>query len=98
MAKILDINNTDEASVEYHFTMSYGELKKKIGKPHCLNNDGQDKTNAEWQFETEEGRAFYIYDYKLYCKIKNADIIEWHVAASNRTIALTGLRELGIIN
>lgn len=67
MAKLKRTNN-------YCGTSFYGlrlnatpnELISALGDPHYEDNSVDEKTSLEWDFETEDGLVFTIYDWKEY--------------------------------
>ena len=47
-------------------------------------NTGQDKTNFDFQFETEEGLYFTVYDWKEYRFVKIEEVIEFHIGTTGQ--------------
>jgi len=73
---------------------SVNELTKIIGEPDYDGNDGEDKTNFEWDMETEDGDVFTIYDWKEYRSIGLDEKIEWHIGGHSRSVTSKAVREL----
>jgi hypothetical protein len=69
-------------------------LTEILGKPHYSGNDGNDKTNFEWQMETDNGDVFTVYDWKEYRPLNESEIIEWHIGGINKNITETAVREI----
>ena len=63
-------------------------------KNHLTNNDVDEKTQNEWEMQTEDGTAITIYDYKEYREYSDHEKIEWHIGANNRFGAKKGYDEL----
>jgi len=55
---------------------------KFIGPAHCI---GGDKTNMEWEMETEDGIVFTIYDWKNYGGLNRNMPVEWHIGGHSRS-------------
>jgi len=73
---------------------SVSTLTKILGEPHYSGNDGNDKTNFEWQMETDNGDVFTVYDWKEYRPLNESEIIEWHIGGINKNITETAVREI----
>ena len=58
-------------------------LKKVLGEPQWADNDGCDKSNFDWEMETEDGTPFTVYDWKEYRPIEDDELIEWHIGGIN---------------
>ena len=58
------------------------------------DNDVDEKTQNEWEMQTEDGTAITIYDYKEYREYSDDEKIEWHIGANNRFGAKKGYDEL----
>jgi hypothetical protein len=48
-------------------------------------NDGEDKVNFDFEFETEDGLRFFVYDWKEYRSLSMNEIIEFHIGAKDRS-------------
>jgi len=59
------------------------DLKKVLGPPIYENNTGDDKTNFEWEGETESGKVFTVYDWKEYRPLSNTEDVRWHIGGFN---------------
>ncbi len=62
------------------------DLVKVLGQPSFVENTGEDKTNYEWDMETDSGELFTIYDYKEYRPISKTERIKWHVGGFNSIV------------
>jgi hypothetical protein len=47
-------------------TAKPSDIINALGAPHYTDESGEDKTSLEWDFETEDGLVFTIYDWKEY--------------------------------
>ena len=65
-----------------------------MGEPNFECNDGSDKTNFEWVMETESGEVFTVYDWKEYKKLKENEIIEWHVGGHSESVTSQAVNEI----
>jgi hypothetical protein len=74
--------------------MSVKQLKEILGEPVYDGNDGQDKTNYEWEMETDSGDVFTVYDWKEYRSISETEKIEWHIGGNSRSITEQAKREI----
>lgn len=68
---------------------SVNQLIELLGVPAYSHNDGEDKTNYEWEMETEEGEGFTIYDWKEYRPISRHEQIEWHIGGRCKAVTMT---------
>jgi len=60
---------------------TFNKLVDVIGYPQIADNTGEDKSNYDWNCETDEGIVFTIYDWKEYRPIDDDEEIEWHIGA-----------------
>jgi hypothetical protein len=72
-------NNTSFHGVT--FRASVNQITSAFGEPTIHDNTGEDKTNFEWEMETNEGKVFTIYDWKEYRKLDLNEKIVWHIGA-----------------
>ena len=63
------------------------DLRKILGEPDYEHSDGSDKTNIEWEMETESGEVFTVYDWKEYRRISEHETIEWHIGSISTAIS-----------
>ena len=85
------------ASTSFHFTTirtTVNKLSNALGKAQSINNSGDDKTNFDWNCETEDGEVFTIYDWKEYRSIGPYEMIEFHIGGENKSITEQARREL----
>ena len=76
------------------FNASVQDLRIILGEPNFECNDGSDKTNFEWVMETESGEVFTVYDWKEYKKLKENEIIEWHVGGHSESVTPQAVNEI----
>lgn len=87
--------SADETSFFGHaFQASVQDLRSILGEPKFECNDGSDKTNFEWVMETESGEVFTVYDWKEYKKLKETEIIEWHVGGHWESVTGQAVNEI----
>jgi hypothetical protein len=65
-----------------------------LGGPQHLQNDGSDKTNVDYECETENGDVFSIYDWKEYRSIGMNETIEFHIGGMGRSVTEQAKEEL----
>jgi len=82
------------------FPASVDQLVEALGAPTFEGNDGEDKTNFEWNMELEDGTIFSVYDWKEYRSISLDEVIDWHIGGRNESDTDKALEELSklIIN
>jgi hypothetical protein len=73
---------------------SVADLRKICGEPAYESNDGKDKTNYEWEMETESGAVFTIYDWKEYRPISETEVIEWHIGSHGGVSSQQAMKEI----
>ena len=93
-------SSTDGTSFQdVTFKASVNQLINVFGEPTIQDNTGEDKTNFEWDMETDNGDVFSIYDWKEYRKLDLNEQIEWHIGSHSRDISGEAqyevMRELG---
>ncbi len=49
------------------------------------NNTGEDKNNFDFDFETEEGVYFTVYDWREHRKLDLDERVEFHIGGSSRS-------------
>jgi len=94
MAKLTNkgTNGTSFHDVTIKTTLS--KLIDVLGEPQCFQNDGSDKTNVDFECETEDGDVFTIYDWKEYRPIGLNEQIEFHIGGGNKDVTYQAKREL----
>jgi hypothetical protein len=82
------------------FPATVNQLVEAIGQPTYERNNGDDKTNFEWNMELEDGTVFSIYDWKEYRSISLDEVIDWHIGGKNGDSTVKALEQLSklIIN
>ena len=91
MAKLTQqsVNGTSFHNVTITTTVNH--LTEILGKPDL--GDGE-KTNYEWNCETEDGKPFTIYDWKEYGRPGVYSRIEFHIGAHDKMQSLNAYYEL----
>jgi len=59
------------------------DLADKIGATYYAGNDGEDKTNFDFDFETEDGVYFTVYDWKEYRILDLDKTVEFHIGGES---------------
>jgi hypothetical protein len=81
-------SSTDGTSFQgVTFKASVNQLINAFGEPDYVDNTGDDKTNFEWDMETEDGDVFTTYDWKEYRMIDVNEQIEWHIGSFSKSIS-----------
>jgi len=70
------------------------QLISAFGEPTIVDNTGEDKTNFEWNMETNEGEVFCIYDWKEYRPIGRDEFVTWHIGAKSKSVSNDAEREI----
>ena len=86
--------NTDGTS--FHGVViraTVNQLTKAFGEPY-ENNTGEDKTNYEWDMETNEGEVFCIYDWKEGRPLQKDETVIWHIGAKSKSVSNDDEREI----
>jgi hypothetical protein len=94
MAKLTtqSTNNTSFDGVTFKATVN--QLIRAFGQPTVFDNTGENKTNFEWDMETESGEVFCIYDWKQYEVLGWDKAYEWHIGARSKSTAQTAKQEI----
>ena len=81
-------------------TVTPQQLIDTLGEPDFFDNDGQDKTNMEYDLESEYGNApFTIYDWKEYKPLQMDELIEFHIGGFSYSQSVEAKNEvLRLIN
>lgn len=75
------------------FRATRADLEKVFGPPR-YEDTIEEKVQAEWVFETDEGEVFTIYDWKEYRSYGLTEPILWHVGAHTRVASHRALQEI----
>jgi len=59
------------------------KLCTKYNINFIMQNDGEDKTNFDFDFETPNGIYFTVYDWKEYKQLKLNGLYVFHIGAEN---------------
>ena len=68
------------------------DLTKVLGAPTLGSGDG--KITHEWVCETDAGDAFTVYDWKLYRKLSDTELIQWHIGGPSREATIQAKFEI----
>lgn len=71
-----------------------GELRQVLGVPFYSGNDGRDKTNIEWNIQTDSGDIFTVYDWKEYRPLDEHEEVEWHIGGHSKAITDQAAEEI----
>jgi hypothetical protein len=71
-----------------------GQLEEILGEPVYDLNDGKDKTNYEWNMETNAGQVFTVYDWKEYQPLEDGLEYEWHIGGRDASVTMQALSEI----
>lgn len=70
------------------------QLISAFGDPTIVDNTGEDKTNYEWDMETNEGEVFCIYDWKEGRPLGKDEFVTWHIGAKSKSVSNDAEREI----
>jgi len=70
------------------------QLTSAFGDPTIVDNTGEDKTNYEWDMETNEGEVFCIYDWKEGRPLGKDEFVTWHIGAKSKSVSNDAEREI----
>jgi hypothetical protein len=74
--------STNGTCLQGYFKCTAGELigiAKKLGANYEDTNDGRDKTNFNFKFETSDGKVFTVYDWKYYHPLVMNEEIQFNI-------------------
>ena len=57
------------------------KIAKDLDADFDDTNDGQDKVNFDFEFETDNGDVFTVYDWKVYRSLRLDENVEWHIGS-----------------
>ena len=87
-----DVDGTSFHGVVIRATVN--QLTSAFGDPTIVDNTGEDKTNYEWDMETNEGEVFTIYDWKEGRPIGKDEFVTWHIGAKSKSVSNDAEREI----
>jgi len=70
------------------------KLASNLEAPYHEGNDGQDKTNFDFSFETSDEEYFTVYDWKEYRVLNVYEPIEFHIGAETEAVSRSAREEL----
>ena len=95
------LKNTSGNGTWFHdetFVATANELKAIADNNNCeyWDNYGaiNDKSQFDFNFETEEGVVFTVYDWKEYRHYELDEMLFWHIGGYTKADTQTGLKEL----
>lgn len=88
----LSASGTSYYGVDIRTTVN--DLIRVIGEPTYESNDGEDKTNFDWNCITNEGHIVTIYDWKQYRPIGLDENINFHIGGMSFEQTVTAKNEL----
>ena len=97
MAKKTNSSTDGTSFQDVTFKASVNQLINAFGEPDYDGNTGDDKTNFEWEMETDEGDVFTAYDWKEYRKLDLDEQIEWHIGSHSKSVSNTALEEIKLL-
>lgn len=85
------------------FVATTNQIIDIFGEP-SYRGDASGKVTREWWMQTENGDAFTVYDWKMYCDYDDEEAIEWHVGTKygipdekeSKDRVRTALKEAGL--
>jgi hypothetical protein len=87
--------NTDGTS--FHGVViraTVNQLISAFGAPTIVDNTGEDKTNYEWDMETNERKVFTIYDWNEGRPLGKNEFVTWHIGAKSKSVSNDAEREI----
>jgi hypothetical protein len=76
------------------FSATPNQLIKLFPNSYTKTNDGQEKSNFDFNLETDNGDAFSVYDWYYFRPLKMDEVIEWHIGAMSEHISLIAKAEI----
>ena len=70
------------------------ELAENLEADYGDWNTGEDKTNFDFEFETDDGVYFTVYDWKEYRPLRMDENIKFHIGGEDKRSCVLGLSEL----
>jgi hypothetical protein len=94
MARLTTKSTDGTSYYGINITTSVSQLERVIGEAQYISNDGRNKTNFDWECETNEGDVFTIYDWKEYRPISKDELIIFHIGAKSESVSKIAKNEL----
>ena len=70
------------------------DLAESLGADYYDGNTGEDKTNFDFDFETDDGVYFTVYDWKEYRPLNLNENVTWHIGGKTEVDTRTAVVEL----
>jgi hypothetical protein len=87
----------DTSGTSFHgtrITTTVGKLKKLFPNSYYDNNNGEDKSNYDFELETDNGDVFTIYDWKEGRPIGDNEKITFNIGGFSSTVTIQAKNEL----
>ena len=84
-------------NVSFHghdFLAAKQDIEKVCGAVMYTDSDITERTQNEWEMQTEDGTPFTIYDFKEYREYDKVEKVTWHIGSGNRFGSKKGYDEL----
>ena len=100
MGKLKNAGNKTNRSSFHDVTIraTANEMKAIAADNNCEYWDDygacSDKSQFDFNFETEEGIVFTVYDWKEYRHYDLDEILFWHIGGHTKAATIAGLKEL----
>ena len=75
-------------------TCTVRDLMAILGEPQGQYNTGEDKTNFDWDCETDGGDVFTLYDWKIGRALDLDEYVKFHVGAVSPDVSYQAMIEL----
>ena len=72
------------------------QVAEKLGAEYFEANDGHDKSNFNFMFETSDGDVFTVYDWKYYETLQDDELIEFNIGSKDKISSLKAKHELSV--
>jgi len=70
------------------------DLANRLDADYYDGNTGEDKTNFDFEFETDSGIYFTVYDWKEYRSLNINKTVEFYIGGENRSRTEEAKKEL----
>ena len=85
---------TDLGFHNHAFEAAIEDIEKVCGAVMYTDSDITERTQNEWEMQTEDGTPFTIYDFKEYREYDKVEKVTWHIGSGNRFGSKKGYEEL----
>ena len=70
------------------------KLAESLGGDYNSDNGGDDKTNFDFGFETDNGISFSVYDWKEYRSLDLSEVVTFHIGTHSKMDGISAKEEL----